>query len=267
MAKSTKLNQMKNDFYTSLNKKLPKINNRTLRLFLISFSVLLSLILLIARFDDPFNLHLFKSETIREFNGVYFNQPKPMIILDQGNYPEGFRPEALLIGNGKFGAEAILAEKETIPSELNGKRIRLRGTLLSGDGKLLIELTDGAASILSLDKSISYPVQQTRPEPALLKGVILDPKCWFGGTKPLEGMVNKSCAIQGISGGTPPLFRVEKDGQNIYYVLESTSVEQINKVVLEFVAEAVLISGQVLSQNGWNVLRTSAEQIIYLNKK
>jgi len=50
-------------------------------------------------------------------------------------------------------------------------------------------------------------------------------------------------------------------------VLESTSVEQINKVVLEFVAEAVLISGQVLSQNGWNVLRTNADQIIYLNEK
>ena len=244
------------------------MNAKTLRWFLFPLSILLLVILfLIVQFGNPINLNAFKPKNIHEFSGVYFDQPKPMIILDKGNYPEGFRPEALLIGNGKFGAEAILAEKETIPSELNGKRIRLRGTLLSGDGKLLIELTDGAASILSLDKSISYPVQQTRPEPALLKGVILDPKCWFGGTKPLEGKVNKSCAIQGISGGTPPLFRVEKDGQNIYYVLESTSVEQINKEVLEFVAEAVLISGQVLSQNGWNVLRTNAEQIIYLNEK
>ena len=244
------------------------MNAKTLRWFLFPLSILLLVILfLIVQFGNPINLNAFKPKNIHEFSGVYFDQPKPMIILDKGNYPEGFRPEALLIGNGKFGAEAILAEKETIPSELNGKRIRLRGTLLSGDGKLLIELTDGAASILSLDKSISYPVQQTRPEPALLKGVILDPKCWFDGTKPLEGMVNKSCAIQGISGGTPPLFRVEKDGQNIYYVLESTSVEQINKEVLEFVAEAVLISGQVLSQNGWNVLRTNAEQIIYLNEK
>ena len=244
------------------------MNAKTLRWFLFPLSILLLVILfLIVQFGNPINLNAFKPKNIHEFSGVYFDLPKPMLILDEGYYPEGFRPEALLIGYGNFDSESTLTEKKTTPSELNGKRMRIRGTLLSGDGKLLIEVTDGAASILSLDKSISYPVQQTRPEPALLKGVILDPKCWFGGTKPLEGMVNKSCAIQGISGGTPPLFRVEKDGQNIYYVLESTSVEQINKVVLEFVAEAVLISGQVLSQNGWNVLRTNAEQIIYLNEK
>ena len=244
------------------------MNAKTLRWFLFPLSILLLVILfLIVQFGNPINLNAFKPKNIHEFSGVYFDLPKPMLILDEGYYPEGFRPEALLIGYGNFDSESTLTEKKTTPSELNGKRMRIRGTLLSGDGKLLIEVTDGAASILSLDKSISYPVQQTRPEPALLKGVILDPKCWFGGTKPLEGMVNKSCAIQGISGGTPPLFRVEKDGQNIYYVLESTSVEQINKVVLEFVAEAVLISGQVLSQNGWNVLRTNADQIIYLNEK
>ena len=259
---------MKNNFYNSWNKKFPKFNAKTLRWFLFPLSILLLVILfLIVQFGNPINLNAFKPKNIHEFSGVYFDLPKPMLILDEGYYPEGFRPEALLIGYGNFDSESTLTEKKTTPSELNGKRMRIRGTLLSGDGKLLIEVTDGAASILSLDKSISYPVQQTRPEPALLKGVILDPKCWFGGTKPLEGMVNKSCAIQGISGGTPPLFRVEKDGQNIYYVLESTSVEQINKVVLEFVAEAVLISGQVLSQNGWNVLRTNAEQIIYLNEK
>ena len=259
---------MKNNFYNSWNKKLPKINAKILRWFLFPLSILLLVILfLIVQFGNPFNLNAFKPKNIHEFSGVYFDLPKPMLILDEGYYPEGFRPEALLIGYGNFDSESMLTEKKTTPSELNGKRMRIRGTLLSGDGKLLIEVTDGAASILSLDKSISYPVQQTRPEPALLKGVILDPKCWFDGTKPLEGMVNKSCAIQGISGGTPPLFRVEKDGQNIYYVLESTSVEQINKVVLEFVAEAVLISGQVLSQNGWNVLRTNADQIIYLNEK
>ena len=259
---------MKNNFYTSWNKKLPKMNAKTLRWFLFPLSILLLAILfLIVQFGNPFNLNAFKPKNIHEFSGVYFDLPKPMLILDEGYYPEGFRPEALLIGHGNFDSESTLTEKKTTPSELNGKRMRLRGTLLSGDGKLLIELTDGTASILSLDKSISYPVQQTRPEPALLKGVILDPKCWFGGTKPLEGKVNKRCAIQGISGGTPPLFRVEKEGQNIYYVLESTSIEQINKVVLEFVAEAVLISGQVLSQNGWNVLRTNAEQIIYLNEK
>ena len=253
---------MKNDYYIGWNEKIPQRNKKALRLLLIPIFALLPIItFVLVYFENPFNDHTFELGMIREFQGIYFNQPKPIIVLDKDLVPTGFNPEALLVGYGKHGVESTMKEIQRQKGNLNGKKIQLRGTLLFGDGKIIIELTEGITSVIPSESDLTYSFQQTTSKSMVLKGEILDPKCWFGAMKPGEGKIHKSCAIRCISGGIPPVLKVQQNGKNIYYLLLSQGKEQLNKSILEFVAEPVEVSGKVLYQNGWNVIKTSPEKI------
>ncbi len=175
------------------------------------------------------------------------------------------KPQALLAGNESIDIASIIAANEETPGALNGKYMRIRGTLFYGDEKILFELTDGVNSIVDINKQLSYPVQLTQPKAVTLSGEILDPKCWFDSLKSGKGKVHKSCAIRSIENGKPLIFRVLKDNGNVYYLLKSTIAENINTSLHDFVAEHVQIEGEVFYQNGWNVLRTEVSKIKYIN--
>ena len=256
---------MKNGFQIKSIKQFLRAN-KTSQLWLLILGFILLWLIFITQTGILSNLSNGGTAKIQTFSGVYFTQPKPLIVLDQGYYSEELKPHALLVGSEDSSAAAIIAANENVTGEFNGKRMRLRGTLQYRDRKILIELTEGINSILSVEKNLTYPVQQTAPKPIRLEGNIIDAKCWFANNQE-EETIDKHYIKQGISEGIPPLFKVEKDGQNIYYLLESTTTETINTAVIKFVADPVSISVEVLSQNGWNVLRTNAEQIIYLNEK
>ncbi|MGB2100410.1 MAG: hypothetical protein ACPH7I_04420 [Flavobacteriaceae bacterium] len=214
-------------------------------------------------YEKPFNNHQFEIGQVREFQGVYVEKPKPMLILDDTYYPNSYDNHALLVGYGKFGATSTIREIEKIWGDLAYKQIRIRGTLLYGDGKLVIELTDGVSSISEVsershDKDI--PSQKTE---VIRHGEIIDPKCWFGAMKPGEGKVHKSCAIRCISGGIPPILRVKQQEEYVYYILQSEGDEDINQSILSFVGEPVAVQGQEYTHNGWSVLITSADKIEY----
>lgn len=245
---------------------MPERNKKALRYLLIPLFLFIPFIMyVIVAFETPFNNHQFELGTIREFQGVYFDSPKPLVKLNAADVPEGYDPEALLVGYGKFGAESTMARVIEKTGPLQGREIRLRGTLLYGDEKIIIELTEGEASVVGEASNHMHPVQMTRAKPTVLKGEIIDPKCWFGAMKPGEGKVHKSCAIRCISGGIPPVLKVEQNKMYIYYLLEGIDNEPLNETILEFVAEPVEISGNTYYQNGWNVLQTGAAHIRYQN--
>ncbi len=202
---------MKSNFYIGWQNDTPDRNKKALKALLIPLFILLPLLAgLIVRYETEFNDHQFELGTLREFQGIYFNSPRPVLLLDPTFVPEGYDREALLLGFGKFGADPTMKALEEKEGRFEGKRIRLRGTLLKGDGKILIELSEGKASLLNVERSITYPMRQTTPKAVALQGEIIDPKCWFGAMKPGEGKVHKSCAIRCISGGIPPVLRVKK---------------------------------------------------------
>lgn len=257
---------MKSNFYIGWQNDTPDRNKKALKALLIPLFILLPLLAgLIVRYETEFNDHQFELGTLREFQGIYFNSPRPVLLLDPTFVPEGYDREALLLGFGKFGADPTMKALEEKEGRFEGKRIRLRGTLLKGDGKILIELSEGKASLLNVERSITYPMRQTTPKAVALQGEIIDPKCWFGAMKPGEGKVHKSCAIRCISGGIPPVLRVKKNSGNIYYLLEGEGNENIHETFLEFVAEPITLQGEVYYQNGWNVVRTSAKKITYIH--
>lgn len=258
----------KNDFFIGWSDQVPKANAKAIRLLLIPLFMLIPLLVFVLiYYEKPFTDHQFELGQVQEFSGVYLDKPKPMLVLDDGFYPDNYNPNALLVGYGKFGAESTISRAEQIWGDLSNNKVKLRGTLLYGDGRVIIELTEGANSVIDVSK----PTQGMFENPFVgehkseYEGEIIDPKCWFGAMKPGEGKVHKSCAIRCISGGIPPVLRIKQNEKYVYFILESVGDENINVSVLEFVGELVTVQGLTYIQNGWNVLKTSATQINYKN--
>lgn len=258
----------KSDFFIGWSNRVPKESSRAIRLLLIPFFVLIPLfVFTLIYYQKSFVDHQFELGQTREFSGVYFDEPKPILVLDDGYYPDNFNPSALLVGYGKFGAEKTISKAEQIWGDLSNKKVKIRGALLYGDGRVVIELTEGAKSVVGVSKSS----QRIFENPFVGKyeseyeGEIIDPKCWFGAMKPAEGKVHKSCAIRCISGGIPPILRVKQQKGYVYFILQSDGDENINESVLEFVGEPVTVHGLANFKNGWNTLKTSALKINYIN--
>ncbi|GAB5555509.1 MAG: hypothetical protein Sapg2KO_51000 [Saprospiraceae bacterium] len=242
-------------YFIGWNDQMPARNKKALRKLLIPvFIGIPVLTFCLVFFSKPFNDHQFELGNVKSFTGTYYADPFPVILLEEGQVPEGYDPAALLVGYGKNGAKGFMESIEKERGGLTGKQVELHGTLIYGDGKVLIELTKKEAS---LGKIISNNIQLTQPignTEQQLSGEILDPKCWFGVMKPAEGKVHKSCAIRCISGGISPVFRVQSDSGNKYYVLKGKTGEDINQMVLSYVGEPVQIQGKSYRQNGWQVL-------------
>ena len=84
----------------------------------------------------------------------------------------------------------------------------------------------------------------------LLRGEIVDSKCWFGVMKPAQGKAHKDCAIRCISGGAPPAFVVRSAGadgreRTLVLLLAATDGAPLGPRILDLVAEPVEIAGEV----------------------
>jgi hypothetical protein len=259
----------KPNYYIGWLEELPARNSKAIRRLLIPIFVLLPLIALaVVYFSEPFNDHQFDFGNVQSFTGTYHEMPFPVLVLDEGQGPELPDDHLLLVGYGKSGATGFLQQATQDKGTLDGRHLRLAGTLIYGDGRALLELTDQEKAVLEVlpAPSSSSPVPATAPKTAQLEGEIIDPKCWFGVMKPAEGKVHKSCAIRCISGGIPPMLRVSTDEGNQYYVLKGAAGENVNDQILEFVGEPVIVQGEVYSQNGWRVIQTAPTTITYQTK-
>ena len=250
------------EFFVGWNEKLPQISKRNIRKLLISLCIIIfTVISVIVFFTRPFAKSKFELGNIRKLTGVYYADPVPILILDSGQLHETMNLNALLVGYGKNGAKTYLKPIEKKKGNLSGRRIQVQGTLIYGEGKTLIELTQKEQSVISILDSVGRDDKTIQPQTLKLQGEILDPKCWFGVMKPGEGKVHKSCAIRCISGGIPPVLRVLNNGENIYYVLKGDRGQDINQNVLSYIAEPIAIEGKFYRSNGWNMLLIDPKKI------
>ncbi len=255
-----------NDFYIGWKDDMPPDNKRFLKKILIPLFILIPVLLFaIVFFQKPFNNHQFEFGNIKTISGIYYDMPVPMLIADKGTIPDSLSHDIILVGYGKFGAKGIMSEIEKEKGRLNGKKISLSGTLIYGDGKTLLELTEEKASL----KAVANDRPRQNPTLSGLKdislyGEVIDPKCYFGVMKPGEGKTHKSCAIRCISGGIPPVFKHKKKeaGKNAeYYLILNRDGKAINKEILPLVAEQITLKGKTHRFLSWNLLYLDTQAI------
>ncbi len=252
-----------NGFFIGWQEKLHPSYKSMIRKLLVAFiSVALLVIVLFVTNQSRFNNHFFKLGKINEVVGVYQNSPVPILNVSDNSLDPGISKDLLLVGYGKAGAEGIMKSIQDDLGDLNGKTIKLQGSLIYGDGKTVLELTKKENSVLEL---INNEVVNESPEIQKsmleLSGEIIDPKCYFGVMKPGEGKIHKSCAIRCISGGIPPVFKVSGSSKNEFYIILGQDGSKINKNVLEYIAEPVMIKGNTYEMHGWKVIEINPSDI------
>lgn len=245
---------MNKEFYVGWQDGVPIKTRSFLKKMVIATFIIVPILAIVAVASQrQFNDHKFELGKVKEFSGIYYDKPLPMLKVETGDLPEGTNEYALLVGFGKFGAEGIIEKIKEKHGEIDGERVQLRGTLIYGADKAMIELTEREGS---LQKVLERPHMTHKPDrvsnPISLTGEVLDSKCYLGAMKPGEGKIHRSCAALCLSGGVPALFKmINEEGKADYYVLLGSDGKSINQHLIPYVSKNISIMGQMISENGW----------------
>jgi len=243
-------------FYIGWQEKMPAPTHRFLKRCVIALFIAAPLLsLLVVLQQRGFNNHRFELGQVKEITGIYYNSPVPVLYADEGVLPDSLSRSILLVGFGKFGAEGIMQEIQGKTGDLSGKKITLSGTLIYGGGHTVMELTRQAQSLVEV---VSNTVTAT-PEPLITgqlseEGEILDPKCYFGVMKPGQGKIHKSCAIRCLSGGIPPVFKLDGQNETRYFIILDEQGKKLNERLLAYVGSQVKANGRTSRFLDWEIL-------------
>jgi len=244
---------MKDTFYIGYLERVP----RQLAKWLISTSAFLLAIslfvgFLLVRSQDSFEKSVFEFGTVQRYEGWYTASPVPMLTVasDNGEQPSTY----LLVLEGKHGARDAL-------ENYDGGAISIEGTKIYRGELQMLEVK--ASSIL--DVTEIPDVERARPMHmgnAVLKGEIVDSKCYLGVMNPGEKTVHRACAELCIRGGIPPLFVLRDEDRSVtQLLLTGPNGEAINLEVLPYVAHPVEISGEIFAHGNLLEIRVDPEVI------
>jgi len=217
---------------------------RVASLLLLALAAVLAVVLIVGQ--GPFADSRFEFGVERDFEGVVTALPHPALWAARpGRAAEGQHfSRFALVAAGKHGAEDELAG-------MNGRPVRLRGSLIYRDGHTMIEIVAG--SVRPLDGPAAAGLMANAPPEdedlgvLTLEGEIVDSKCFYGVMKPGNLKPHRACATRCISGGVPPVLLVRTPGgRPRYFLLVSEDGETVNRRVLDLVAEPVSITGRVV---------------------
>jgi len=247
---------MRNDeFYIGWMQGAPATFIQFVRKYLLLIFFLAAVVgVLLATSQKKFSTATFEYGKTTTIKGVYAPSPVPHLSVKNNNEIV-FIP---LVGYGKQGAEGIIQELEKERGiSLANKEVTFNGTLLYGDGKVLLQIDKNEAPLKQLSNAeASLPSATKALGPASLKGEVIDPKCYFGVMKPGEGKVHKDCAIRCIAGGIPPVLAITNEkGEKNYVLLVGANGEKLNDKVKDFVAVPSTITGELMQVDNWLVMQ------------
>ena len=215
-------------------------------------------LLLVSR-QQRFDAGVFEYGVSTRVEGVVQERPHPVLYVERpGVGPAGgafSRYE--LVAYGKRGAGQLVAG-------LDGRSVRLSGSLIYWQGRTMVEIEAGTVEPLN-DAALEARVRQWQAPPEdlgerTLVGEIIDSKCFMGVMKPGRLKPHKACAIRCISGGIPPMLRVEDEsGRAELFLLVGADGRAINHEVLGFVAEPVEICGRLKRHADFYVLEAEPD--------
>jgi len=190
--------------------------------------------------------------------GLLTSDPVPTLWTEDSSVPGGVRG-TLLARQGKFGLSASARE-------LDGHAVRVSGSQIERDGRRMLELS-AAPQLADADMDAALRAKLTaRSARSLgeveLSGEIVDSKCWLGRMRPGDRRTHRACAQLCISGGIPALF-VVRDAQGVEtaYQLATRDGRSIDQALLPFVAEPVLVRGELFQSGDQWLLRTDLEHV------
>lgn len=197
--------------------------------------------------QSPFDQGVFEFGVDSKFHGLLVERPYPLLLVPS---TEGGDPVThYLAAIGKIGAGKLV-------EGLDGQPVEVHGSLIYNNRQRMIEvhsvvrMTEGGAVLDRLQRGPALELGRLT-----LVGEIVDSKCHLGVMKPGRGKPHKACAIRCISGGIPPVLRVEDGAGNFdYLMLVTTDGQSVNQDVLDFVAEPVEISGRVVRRDNLLIL-------------
>jgi hypothetical protein len=186
--------------------------------------------------------------------GVVSSAPYP--VLHTTDADTGEPTQYLLVSSGKFGPDLGVTPLE------DGAAFSLSGFLIERDGRRMLEVSEASP----LEGARGATPSLLGAEPVVLRGEILDAKCYLGAMKPGIGRGHKACAMLCIEGGIPPvLLTIGADGSRRYHLLaDETGAglagDRLDEI-LPLVAERVEVSGVESRVGGWRVLRITRDAV------
>jgi hypothetical protein len=254
---------MSDDFYIGWKDKAPAPHaHTTWRVVLGLLAGTLFLSVALAASQRLIGVAFFEWGEVKEFSGVLRADPYPHLMLQR---PTDAMFHTLQsadeLTSGMVAAPLVAPFKFGVKREdirvFDGKPVTLRATRIYRDGHLLLELApnsvklapSGVAFAAAATKRVSLGYQTFR-------GEIVDSKCWMGVMNPGVLTPHRACAVRCISGGVPPMLLVRREGAPpLNLLLVSPEDKPVNDQVLDFVAEPVEITGEVVRQGELLTLR------------
>ncbi len=242
---------MNDAFYIGYQKEMPPKIASFLRTRIIGlFALAIAVGIAIVRAQHPFPASRFEFGKYRDFEGIISARPYPTLILCE---PEAACSRYFLVQAGKHGAQSLFSDKD-------GQRVRLRGSLIYRDDQHMIEVDASSVLLSGAMAQAGTNVQELGT--FTLRGEIVDSKCFLGVMNPGNLKTHKACAIRCISGGCPPVLVVrDEKGMAEYFVLASVAGGPLGPEILDFVAEPVEIAGDVEKRDNQLVLKIDPKKL------
>jgi hypothetical protein len=201
----------------------------------------------------PLEGGLFEFGQVRTVTGTVVGRPHPMLRPD-----DGATPWPLLVSKGKHGAAAAVRG-------LEGQRVHVQATRIARGHHTMLEI-DVAPGVAGAEAGVSRPAPAPDAEVApaaaprvILRGEIVDSKCFLGVMVPGAGTTHRDCASLCLRGGIPPaLFVREEDGTSSL-VLLSGPEPALGERAAALAGNPVEVSGTIERRGGWRVLRTEPD--------
>jgi hypothetical protein len=248
---------MTDEFYIGWEEKAPSSIGSRVRaavVFLLALAVVLGALLALAQ--RTIGGSVFEWGTVKQFSGILRSEPYPHLLVARSGASGGPAEFSryYLVKPFKFGLDPALA------SRLDGRTVRLKGTLIYRGNQTMIEVVEG--SLQPVDALRLQHINAATPSVNLgqqtLRGEIVDSKCYLGVMNPGQRTTHRACAIRCISGGIPPVLVVRQaDGPPWHFLLVAPDGRPVNQQVLDLVAEPVEITGAVERQGDWLILRAN----------
>jgi hypothetical protein len=245
---------MQDEFYIGWMPKAPGTFGKFIRKYLLVLVfVIIAIAIALALFQKQFSTTTFEFGKLTEVKGIYSSFPVPHLSVVN----EKDRIMVPLVGFGKSGAEGVMQQLEQEAGKpLENKEITLKGQLMYGDGKVLMQIDKKEKPLIEISQVTKNVIAAKDLGNLSFKGEIVDPKCYFGVMKPGEGKPHKDCAIRCILGGIPPVMAIRNEkGERNYILLTSSNGKRINEKVKDFVATPSKVSGHAVLYDNWIVLQ------------